>query len=222
MSLAHPLLLALALLTHHSIAQDARSAFQNISLGNLVSINMVHDRQYLDRKVADHLNTASEARSHLAGIVVPGSKVTTKYDCVAANARNSAGKTLATLRVSMRESSYDHFRPNFALLRKRHHQPTSSTSSIALPHWWSSPHFALPNSNQIALYSTKLVSNGNLLCTWSQYEQISFGRGPVIQDGWICPVGKRTIKLTTLYQKALRWIYGPTVEHMWRTLKAAT
>ena len=65
----------------------------------------------------------------------------------------------------------------------------------------------------------KIDRNPYLVCSLSSFEG-DLGRGPLISDTWVCPLGDRTIKLSTSYEKGLQSIYRPTVEHVWRSLKA--
>lgn len=90
---------AIALATTTFACPAQKSAFATVRFGDVVQVDLPRSWTYLDPKLAAHLNTSSEALSRTIGLeVLQGDNVV----LVAANAHDSAGKTRATLRISIR------------------------------------------------------------------------------------------------------------------------
>ena len=93
------LLVLISFMSLPAFAQDARSAFATVRFGQVVQVDLPRNWTYIDKKIADHLNTSSEAMGKFAGIDIAQGDNTI---LVAANAYDSKGKSKATLRISVR------------------------------------------------------------------------------------------------------------------------
>ncbi len=207
---AAALLLAISLLPLPS--QAASSAFATVQFGEVAQITLPRNWTYMDKQVADHLNTSSEAVLRLIGIAV--SQGDNKI-LVAANALDANGKTKATIRLSVRKAPS----PTQSDMRELAKQPPRSIEAAFLPSANATAEAMLkvPGIKSYKVRGVKLDRNNALLCTWSSYEG-DYGDRWVVSDTWICPLGDRRIKLTTSYDKLLESIYRPIIEYVWLSL----
>lgn len=204
------------ILLNHSILYGAgnESSFARVKLNNDVQVDLPRTWTYLDKNIADHLNTTSEAISNQISIPLNQSN---NEILVAANAYDSQGKSKATFRISSRKV------PSLTQLQMKEIAEkqsktveselysTAEKTARALP--------AAPGIRAAKVLSTKIDRNNNLVCLLTSIETIT-DRGPIIMDTWICPSGTRTIKLSTSYHKNYSVIYQPIIHRIWRSLTA--
>lgn len=208
------LLILIAFVSLPALAQDGRSAFATVRFGQVVQVDLPRNWTYIDKKIADHLNTSSEAIGNFAGVNIAQGDNTI---LVAANAYDSQGKSKATLRISVRAS------PNItqAQMRELSSQPASIIESQLRPSADETVKTMLkvPGVKFYAVRAVKIDRNDALICSLSSYEG-DFGRGTVISETWVCPLGESTLKLSTSYEKGLQAIYGPTLARVWHSMQA--
>ena len=208
------LLILIAFVSIPAVAQGGRSAFATVRFGQVVQVDLPRNWTYIDKKIADHLNTSSEAMGNFAGVNIAQGDNTI---LVAANAYDSQGKSKATLRISVRAA------PNItqAQMRELSSQPAGIIESQLRPSADETVKAMLkvPGVKFYAVRAVKLDRNDALVCSLSSFEG-DFGRGPVISETWVCPLGESTLKLSTSYEKGLQTIYGPTLARVWRSMQA--
>lgn len=207
-----PLFVVLAVLMPSS--QAANSAFVTLQFAEVAKIALPRNWTYLDKQIADHLNTSVEASGRIAGFSI---KQGDNKILVAANAYDETGKSKATVRLSVRmgqSPSQDDFRE----LAK---QPPQSIQEALLPAAKETADAILkvPGIKSYKVLGVKLDHNEALHCTLSTFEG-DYGGRLVILDTWVCPLGDRTLKLSTSYEKRHQAIYRPTIDYVWRSLSA--
>jgi hypothetical protein len=197
-------------------SQAANSAFATVQFGEVAQIALPRSWTYMDKQVADHLNTSSEAVGRLSGLTINqgDNKV-----LVAANARDSKGKTKATIRLSVRMGPS----PTQADVRDLAKEPPNAIEGILLPAAKETVDAMLkvPGVTSYRIRGVKIDKNKDMSCTLSSFEG-DHGSGLVETDTWVCPLGDRTIKLSTSYHKDVEQIYRPTIEYVWRSLRATS
>lgn len=196
-------------------SRAATSAFATVQFDEFARISLPRNWTYLDKQVADHLNTSSEAIGRIAGLVINqgDNKI-----LVAANAYDENGKTKATVRLSVRMAPS----PNQDDFREIARQSPSAIEAALLPSAKETVEAMLkvPGVKSYRIRGVKLDENNALLCTLSSFEGDYGGRW-VVSDTWVCPLGDRTIKLSTSYERRLESVYRPTIEYVWRSLTPA-
>ncbi len=200
-----PLVCLLALVTAVAFGQDGKSAFATVKFGGGVQVDLPRNWTYMDKRVADHMNTSSEATANLTGLSLNQGDNDT---LVAANAHDGQGKSKATLRISMRAA------PSMsqAQMRELAAAPPSATEEQLRSAADETVKVMLkvPGVRSYAVRTVKLDRNAALVCSLSSFEG-EFGRGLVVSDTWVCPLGDRTLKLSTSYEKSSQSIYLPTL-----------
>ncbi len=204
----------LAVLSLPAAGQDGRSAFATVRFGDILQVDLPRNWTYMDKNVADHLNTSSEAVAKLAGVIIAQGDNTI---LVAANAYDTRGKSKATLRISVRSVP--------GITQSQMHEFATQPPSVVESDLRRSAEetvntmLKVPGVKSYAVRAVKLDRNDSLVCSLSSFEG-DIGRGPLISDTWVCPIGDRTLKLSTSYEKASRAIYRPILERVWRSLRS--
>lgn len=193
-------------------AQAAVSSFQTVEFGGIVKISLPKNWAYLDKYVADHLNTSSEALSRISGLVIAQGD---NRVLVAANAYDDKGKTRATLRLSVRKA----VSPSQTDMRELGKQPKNVIQSALLPSANEIVEAMLKVSGvkSYKIRAVKIDQNGTLVCSLASFEG-DYDNRSVVSSTWVCPLGDRTIKLSASYEKHLESVYLPTINYVWSSL----
>lgn len=208
------LLIFIAAISLPVFGQNGRSTFATVRFGELVQVDLPKNWTYMDRRVADHLNTSSEAVIKLAGVSVGqgDNKI-----LVAANAYDSQGKSRATVRISVRaapsvtQSQIRELATQSTVTIESQLRPTADETARAM--------LKVPGVKSYMVRAVKLDQNDSLVCLQSSFEG-DLGHGPLIFDTWVCPLGDRTLKLSTSYAKNSRSLYWPTLNLVWQSLRS--
>ena len=195
-------------------AHAAVSSFSTVQFGEVAQIALPKSWTYLDKDVAEHLNTSSEAVGRIAGISI--SQGDNKI-LVAANAYDSSGKSKATIRLSVRAGQS----PNQQEFRELANQASQTIQEALLP---AAKEIAdgmlkVPGVKAYKVVGVKIDRNKSLYCALSTFEG-DYGGRVVISNTWVCPLGNRTLKLSTSYEKRGQSIYRPTIDYVWQSLSA--
>lgn len=195
-------------------SQAANSAFATIQFEDVVQLALPRSWIYLDKNVAAHLNTSSEAVGRIVGIPINQGD---NRILVAANAYDTTGKSKATLRLSVRAGSS----PSQQEFQDFAKQPPQFIQETLLPAAKETADAMLKVSgiNSYKVIGVKLDYNGKLYCARSTFEA-DYGGRVVISDTWVCPLSNRLLKLTVSYEKQSQAVYQPTVDYVWRSLSA--
>ena len=195
-------------------SQAANSAFATVQFADVALIALPRSWTYLDKNIAANLNSSSEAVGRIAGISINqgDNKI-----LVAANAYDAAGKSKATVRLSVRAGQS----PSQQELRELAKQPTQSIQEALLPAAKETADAMLkvPGIKSYKVVGVKLDYNGMLHCALTTFEA-DYGSRVVVSDTWVCPLSNRTLKLSTSYEKRNQAIYRPIVDYVWRSLSA--
>lgn len=206
------LFIALSLTTIATASLAQQSAFSTVRFGNAVQVDLPRSWTYLDPAIAAHLNTSSEAQPGAIGLPVPqGNNVI----LAAANAYDSAGKTRATLRVSVRTEQG----ATQTQIREFARRPKAEIEATLRPAAEATVKAMLqmPNVKSYKLAELRIDTEGPLTCMLTRFEG-DYGGRLVVADTWVCPNGDKSIKLSTSYEKALKHIYAPTLDQVRRSL----
>jgi hypothetical protein len=188
------------------------SAFETRTLGSGISIAAPKDWRWMGTADASYLNTGSEAALDSIGVEAGQGNNTV---LLAGNAFNNEKQSVATMRVSVRSSaemSQDDMREGL--------KESTAVTNAVLRQGAEATAEALRKISGMSSYravDASLEQNASLICIKSTYEYDQ-GRGPTISNTWVCPLGDRTVKLSTSYHKAQSNLFAPTVDYMWRSL----
>lgn len=205
--------LALTCLLHaHCFA--AKSAFATVEFDRIAQVALPTSWTYMDKQVAEHLNTSSEAAGRVAGLEL--SQGDNKI-LVAATAYDAQGKTLATLRLSVRMEAGS----GQAELKELAKQSQASVEAALLPSLNETVTAMLKvrGVNSYRVRGVRIEQNKSLYCIRSSFEGDLGGRR-MESDTWLCPLGDRNLKLSTSYDRSSKAVYLPTLEYVWQSLSA--
>ena len=167
----------------------------------------------MDKRIADHMNTSAEAAGNYAGLSIAQGN---NEILVAANAYDSQGRSKATLRISSRNAA--------SMTQAQMRELAAQPAPVVQSHLYSAASetakamLKMPGVRSYAVRAVKLDRNAVLVCSLFSFEA-DLGRGPIIADTWVCPLGDRTVKLSTSYEKTSQAIYRPTLDRVWRSLR---
>lgn len=206
-----------AILTSLTKAANIKSAGHPSSFEAMesdgVQLAMPKNWLTIDPLDTDAMNTNSEALSAQAGAEVAQGDNRILF---ARNAMNRLGQTDATARVSVRSSG--------AGTQAQFREALESESTDAIDAELRAAGEAtgrvmkqLPFVKHYELVDAGIRRNNTLVCMWNKTE-IDNGRGPMIVDAWVCPLGSRTLKLTTSYRKEKAMLFAATIDYIWNTL----
>ena len=191
------------------------NAFEVRQLPDAVSVAVPKEGwQWMSGSQAQALDTNSEARlSNLGQSPQPGDNIV----LIAGNAFDSAGHSIATIRVSKRHATSisqkqvrDGYRDSPEEVRQ---------AAISLAQESVDLMQRVRGMQYYRLVDSGVQENTSLTCMWSKFEYDA-GGGDMISDTWICPMESGSLKLSTSYSKRFRNLYADTIEYVWRSLIA--
>lgn len=193
---------------------DQPSAFTDHRFDGEIRVSIPSSWAELDDKLANDINTASEA---IASQANAGGGQGNNEVLIAANAFDGVGATVATVRLSVRSWA----ELNQAEMRQgaRENPDDLRPMMLMLSENTAKSLRALPNAKYYTVRDVGLAENDSLFCMWSSFAY-DIGKGPTVSDSWVCPMGDRTIKLTTSYIEGLSSVYSPIMAHIWKSLEA--
>lgn len=194
--------------------QAANSSFATVEFTDIAQVALPRNWTYLDKNIAAHLNTSSEAVARIAGFSInqDNNKI-----LVSASAYDTTGNSLATIRLSVRTGqslSQQEFRElanQSPLFIQEALLPAGKEVADAM--------LRVPGIRSYKVIGAKFDYNGALYCDLLIFEYNHSGR-VVISETRTCPFDNRTIKLATSYEKINQAIYQPTINYVWRSLSA--
>lgn len=191
------------------------SAFVRKHFGD-IAIELPANWLWMEQSDAASLNTNSEALARSLGAEVnQGSNAV----LAAGNAFNDAKESVATVRLSVRSGT----KGGQADMREGLKEPQREVEAMMLIGLEKTA-AAMRKHPGMKFYRVRgggLRQNASLVCTWSGFVYDA-GRGAMVSDSWVCPVGNRTVKLTTSYQEERASLFAATVDYMWRSLSVAS
>ena len=178
-----------------------------------ISISLPKNWRWIGRADSESLNTNSEAMGDTIGVAINQGNNTI---LAAGNAFDDTKVSVATIRLSVRSASTI----SQTDLRQVLSEPKAEIESEIVGQSEQTA-TAMRRLPQVLYYNVAgggLKQNGSLICSWSGFEY-DIGKGPTVSDSWVCPLGDRTLKLTTSYAKSRANLYAATVDHVWRSLR---
>lgn len=189
------------------------SAFSKLDFDGNISIEIPRDWTLLNENLRTHLNTAGEAGTRLSGITPnPGKNVI----LVAASTYISSRTPSATLRLSVRHGEA----PTQAAMREVSRFPKAALSELLAPVAEEARRaiIGMDGVKSVVTTDSGITTNQGVLCMFFEFETDT-ATGADLSQTYICPLGNRSVKLSTSYRKSEANFFRPTVEYVWRSLR---
>lgn len=210
--MAATLLLACLCVSPHVVRAQG-SAFMKLDFGGAITVEVPRNWTYQDENLRRHLNTLGEATTRLAGITPnPGENII----LVAGNAFTSFQTASATIRLSIRRGES----PTQANVRELSKASRSELLQLLDPVITES-HKAMMNIGLVKSIKTldaQILSNHSLHCMFYESEAL-FSDSTKLLQTYICPMGDKSIKLTTSFRKSEAALFRPVLQHVWSSLR---
>ena len=198
-------------LSMSAYAQD--SSFARLDFGGNTNIEVPRNWTYLDDNLRKHLNTSGEAVARLAEITPnPGENII----LVAANAYTSFRTPSATLRLSVRRGSS----PTQSMMREVSKLPKIELSQIITPIAEETRRvmIGVDGVKSAKIVGTRVAVNQGMVCMFFEFET-EVSDGAKLLQTYICPLGNRSVKLSTSYRKSETAMFRPVIEYVWQSLR---
>ncbi len=214
-SVAPPTFPAIAASTD-PIGPTQPSAFFKKQFDGGISVELPTNWRWMDASDAASLNTSSEAVADSVGFEVNQGNNTI---LLAGNAFNDDKQSVATLRVSLRSSALG----SQADMREGLKDPQRDVEAAMLIELETTAAAMrkLPTTRYYRVVGGSFKQNPSLICIWSGFES-DVGRGATVSDLWVCPLGKRALKLSASYHKDRANLFAPIIAYVWRSLSATS
>lgn len=170
--------------------------------------------RWLDRPDAAALDAKANALTSAQGF---GANAGTNDVLIAGNALDDTKRSIATIRLSVRPGKA----ASQVEMRQALQEPQSSIAReiFAEAEKTASAMRRRPTTSYYRVIGGAFRQNASVVCLWTGFE-FDVGKGPTVSDTWICPLGDRTLKLSTSYSKAYAARLATTIDHTWRSLEA--
>ena len=192
-------------------AQD--NSFAKLDFAGTAFIEVPVNWKYLDENLGKQLNIAGEATVRFAGITPnTGENVI----LIAANAYTSSRTPSATLRLSVRRGKA----PTQTEMREASRLPRSALTQLLEPIAEETRRVMVVNSGvkSVTTTASSVLSNRGVVCMFFEFEIKSTTRTSLYQT-YVCPLGERSVKLSTSYNKSEANIFRPIIDHVWQSLR---
>ena len=193
---------------------DSKSTFVTLNFGDDISLAVPSNWKYQDVELSKHINIAADATIRLAGIA----QTNIANDVLIAASAYTVHKTSsATLRLSVRSEGQISQAQMKSLTSSSHEdikkilEPVSKETEKILN--------SIEGIKAVKKIRAELAYNKNLYCIILEFEISSFD-GEKLQQTYVCPIGNKTVKLSTSYRKSERVIFKPVIEYIWLSLLA--
>ena len=186
----------------------------SLNFGDDISLAVPPNWKYQDVELSKHIDTAADATVRLAGLTPSnaGNEI-----LISANTYTVYKTSSATLRLSVRpdnqisqtqmkslaDSSPDDIKEIFDPISKETEKLLNSIEGVKV----------------IKKTRAEVAYNKNLYCILMEFEISSLG-DEKLQQTYICPIGNKTVKLSTSYRKSESVIFKPVIEYIWFSLLA--
>lgn len=187
--------------------------FAKLDFGGNTHIEVPRNWTYLDDNLRKHLNTGSDAATRLAGITPnPGENVI----LVAANAYTSFRTPSATLRLSIRRSDG----PTQADMREVSRLPKVELAQLLAPVADETRRvmIGIDGVKRVKAIDARVVTNQGMICMFFEFETEASDSVKLSQT-YVCPLGNRSVKLSTSYRKSEGTLFRPVIEYVWQSLR---
>lgn len=190
------------------------SSFAKLHFGGTLSIDVPRNWTYLDENLRKHINTGSEAAVRLAGITPnPGENVIV----VAANAYTSYRTASATLRLSVRRGEA----PTQAQTRELAGVPKAELVQMLAPVLAETRNalIGVDGVKSAKALDAQIAKNTSLNCVFFEFETETTD-GTKLSQTYVCPLGTKSVKLSTSYRKSEAALFRPVLQYVWSSLTA--
>lgn len=195
------------------ISSSKDGSFQIINFNDEIQISIPRNWDYLDESMKKHLQTGSDAMIRTTGLPHDSSENTI---LIAGNAHTSNKSTIATLRLSVRNSDA----PSQSDMYKLSNLSKDEISQVLAP-VVKSTHKEL-DSYFKGMSKTKesnisIVNNKTVMCILVNTESTR-SDGNWLTQVYMCPLSTKSVKLTTSYRISNEILIKPVVQHVWQSL----
>lgn len=190
------------------------SSFAKLQFGETIFLEVPRNWTYLNEQIRQHLNTASEAVGKLAGFPVSQGD---NQILLAANAFTSFKTPSATLRLSVRPGAAP-TQANIRELAKYPKDELNSTFGSILEETARSLR-SLEGIKYAKAIDLRIEHNKYISCIFTEFEY-SKPDGVSLSKTWLCPMGDKSVKLSTSYRKTEAALFKPVITRVWESLRA--
>lgn len=195
------------------LCQGQNGTFAKLDFGGSTSIEVPRNWTYLDENLRRHLETASEAAAHLAEITPnPGENVI----LVAGSAYTSFRTPSATLRLSVRSGDT----PTQAVMSEVAKLPKKELAKLLAPVADETRRVmvGVDGVKSVKAIDARVASNQGMTCMFFEFETDTLD-GAKLSQTYVCPLGSRSVKLSTSYRKSEATLFHPVIKYVWQSLR---
>jgi len=195
------------------LATAQSSSFAKLDFGGVIFIETPRNWKYLDENLRKHLNTAGEAATRLAGITPnPGENVI----LVTAHAYTALRTPSATLRLSVRYGAAPTQADVRELTKVSREELTQQLTPILAE--TRKALIGIGGIKKAKAVDARIVTNQSLLCIFTEFETEK-PDGVTLSQTYICPLGTKSVKLSTSYRKSEAALFRPVLQYVWSSLR---
>jgi hypothetical protein len=195
------------------LCQGQNNAFAKLDFGGDTYIEVPRNWTYLDENLRGHLDTAGEAVTRLAGITPnPGENVI----LVAGNAYTSFRTSSASLRLSVRRGDA----PTQADMRELSKLPRKELAQLLAPVVEETRRVmvGVDGVKSVKAVDARVASNRGMTCMFFEFETDTLD-GAKLSQTYVCPLGSRSVKLSTSYRNSEATLFNPVIKYVWQSLR---
>ena len=207
------LVLLFCLFGTNGLSRAQGSAFAKLDFGGNTYIDVPRNWTYLDESLRKHLNVAGEAVTRLAGNAPnPGENIV----LIAGNAYTSFRTPSATLRLSVRRGEG----PTQADMREVAKMPKTALAQMLAPVAEETRRvmIGIDGIRNAKAVDTRVKINQGLICMFFEFETDA-SDGVKFSQTYVCPLGNRSVKLSTSYRKSEAAMFRPVIEYVSESLR---
>jgi len=196
-----------------AISRAQGSAFAKLDFGGNTYIEVPRNWTYLDQNLRKHLNTTGEAVTRLAGITQnPGENIV----LVAGNAYTSFRTPSATLRLSVRRGES----PTQTDMREVVKMPKDELAEMLAPVAEETKRvmIGVDGVKSAKAVDSRVSINEGLVCMFFEFESDT-SDGVKLSQTYVCPLGNRSVKVSTSYRKSEAAMFRPVIEYVSKSLR---
>lgn len=190
------------------------SSFAKLQFGETIFIEVPRNWTYLNEQIRQHLNTASEAVGRLAGLSIAQGD---NQILLAANAFTSFKTPSATLRLSVRPGSAP-TQENIRELANYSKAELNSTFGSILEET-ARVLRSVEGVKYAKAIDLRIEHNSYISCIFTEFEYAK-PDGVSLSKTWLCPMGDKSVKLSSSYRKSEAAMFKPVITHIWESLRA--
>jgi len=196
-----------------NVVQAQGDKFAKLDFGGAAYIEVPRSWTYLDKELNKRLNTFSESIARLAGVPPnPGQNII----LVAGKTYTSFHTSSATLRLSIRHGNG----PNQTLMQEiaKLSKPEVAQFLSPIANQTQKAMVRVAGVRSAKAVDAKVAAKKGLICIFMEFETDA-SDGLKLSQTYICPLGNRSVKLSTSYRKSEAKLFRPIVEHVWNSLR---